>query len=1040
MAQIDLFCGCGESGRPAAVGSIVRENWGRALLLAPTRAGAARYAQQTILEHGLAGAWGPCVLELNDFARAVIEGEISRPKPQGPVRTLDDFERRLVVTRCVESLASSGHLRGYEKAASYPGFAAHVLRVITQLKQSAVEPDAFAARLDTAKRSNVMDRMVSVIYKAYQEALKAGKLYDVPGLFWEAELVCRRGGPRVLRNIAVLALDGFDDFTPSQMRLIEAAAQHVDRLVIGVNYDPAPDRQDLYALSADTAQTLAQRFNATPRHFEPPPVRGRRAYAARKIFWRDPPRAEELKRLDCDLSVVLCADPTQEIEMVARRVKRLLALVGVPPAEVAVIYRRLGDVAACVRAVFAECGVPVRVLEQPSLAESAVGAFVLQLFEAWDGFERGAVLEVVTSPLSGCDAAVAGVFPKLARDAGIIGGFEEWERAFAGEPAAQEEPARVLWNRVRLLDRVRRDLPQRAAREALAAAFEEAMGALGVPAALENLPDAETAERELRAFDALSGLLARLADTGAKAEITLPVFVEELRAGLRETEYALPAPAAAVTVCEAPAVRNLRFDYVFFAGLNEGLVPMPAPVNAVYSEADLDELRKAGIPLEGRGAHSRRERLLFHHVLAAARKHLTLSRHVQERGGREAGQSPFLVELLDLFPDKAEVLAPAPRSDTFVPHPEAASSRRDLANCAFARARAWRETLAARFVFEERGAAIEERRQGEDDFGEFDGVLSDPALLRELAGTYGADHCFSVSRIETYLDCPFRFFRDEILRIAEAEEPSAEFDPMTRGSLLHEALRRFHAHYRGRAVASLPEKEARGAMRHIVAQVFGGHTGATPPHVLAVEQRRMEAILDRYITIERGREESEWAPAHLEIPFGGAPRPGSEDIGSERPFTLETAAGPVRFAGRIDRVDENGDEFRIIDYKSGTLPRQKDIQAGRSIQMGIYAQAAERLLLEGRRCAAAWFAQPGKKTRVEALGRAKKGDEAETRRAAVLAAVANAVKGIREGRFPPTASGGCAYCDPGRACRFEAARIERKTGALATTEGEGTDT
>lgn len=1046
MARIDILCGSGNSGRSAAVKCIVREHWGRALLLAPTRAAASHWTQQLILEQGLPGAWGLCVLELNDFARAIAAWRISDLESQIPqsVRTMDDFERRLVVNRCIEALLATEGLPGYEQVAAYPGFAAHLLRVITQLKQSAIEPDAFTERLAAAGRSGEMDRAVAAVYAAYQEALKAGGLYDMPGLFWEAELVCRARRPRLMQDIVVLALDGFDDFTPSQLRLLEAAALHVDRLVIGVNYDPDPDRQDLYALSAETVHTLGRRFGATSRYFDQPPVCGRRAYAARKVFWRNPPRSEETVGLAADLTVVPCADPTQEVEMIARRVKRLLATDGVAPEEVAVVYRRLGDTAATVRAVFAECGVPVRVLDRPRLAESAVGVFVLQLLDAWDGWEREAVLEVATSPLFGGDASSPSLtcaFPMLAREAGVVAGPNDWERAFALAHDAPDAPlarqaACALRERVCLLQRLERGLPQRAARERMASAFEETLRALGLGDVLERLPDAETAERERRALGALLALLTRLADTDPDAEIARPDFFEELRTGLRETDYALSAPPAAVTVCEAPSLRNLRLDYVFFAGLNEGLVPMPAPVNAIYSESDLDALREAGILLEGRSTHSRRERLLFHHVLDAARKRLTLSWHVQERGGREAGQSPFLVELLDLFPDKADIVEAAPRSDTFVPQPEMAASRRDLANCAFLRVPSWRETFAERFTFAERGAAIERRRQSEADFDAFDGVIADPALLSEITAAYGPEHCFSVSRIETYLDCPFRFFRDEILGIAPAEEPSAEFDPLTRGSLLHEALRRFHVQYRGCPVASIPEKEARKAMRRIVAEVFDENASVTPSHVMAVEQRRMETVLDRYITIELAREESEWAPAHFEVPFGGAPRPGSEDIGTEQPFLLATAAGSVRFAGRIDRIDENGDLFRIIDYKSGALPAQQNIKAGQSIQMGVYALAAEQLLLEGRRCAAAWFAQPGRTRRVEALAREKKREDAEARQAAVLDAIANAVQGIRAGRFPPTAAGGCAWCDAGRACRHEAARIARKTGGPTETQGE----
>lgn len=516
-------------------------------------------------------------------------------------------------------------------------------------------------------------------------------------------------------------------------------------------------------------------------------------------------------------------------------------------------------------------------------------------------------------------------------------------------------------------------------------------------------------------------------------------FLTLFEDGLPETTYRIAAPPGAIGVYDATSVRNLQFDHVFFGGLNEGEVPMPGTISAVYSEADLDDLRKLGIGLSGQGEHNLRERLLFHHVIEAARERLTLSWHVHSSGGKEAGRSPFLKEILDLFGADSGIEEPAPCSDAFVPRPEAVASARDLRNCAFFHAPALREANDELFEEIEDGAAIERARRDASPFGPNDGVLADSGAIAEIAAKFGPEHCFSVSQLETYLECPFRFFQEQILKVAEAVEPSDELEPMLRGLLLHDAMRRFHERHRGKCFSEIDEPEALESVQEAVNAAFDAFLARNSsflPGAVQIERGRMIATLTRYVRIERDREEKPWRPVMFEAAFGGAPEADGDAASKARPFVLETSEGPLRFSGRIDRIDEAGDCVRVVDYKSSEPPAPKEIKEGRSIQLGVYALAAEGLICPGKTCVEALFLQPGRKKKTEALNRAGRDSGRMERQGILVEAIARAVRGIREGRFPPSAAGGaCRACGHEKACRYEKARIERKTGA-ATEDGE----
>jgi len=51
----------------------------------------------------------------------------------------------------------------------------------------------------------------------------------------------------------------------------------------------------------------------------------------------------------------------------------------------------------------------------------------------------------------------------------------------------------------------------------------------------------------------------------------------------------------------------------------------------------------------------------------------------------------------------------------------------------------------------------------------------------------------SVSAIETYLDCPFKFFAQHVLKLEEEPEDEEVMDPRRQGQFVHDVFERFFA-------------------------------------------------------------------------------------------------------------------------------------------------------------------------------------------------------------------------------------------------------
>jgi ATP-dependent helicase/nuclease subunit B len=1044
---VRLLCGPHGSGRADCIDSLMRRHRGRAILIVPTRKYAERRLETIILDGGLPGLWKRAVSTFEDFVVELLRAEGKPPAQVG------DFERRLLLQDGLARIRGNPSLAAVGAAAETRGFVSQMLRVIAEIKEAAVDPDRFRSYVAAARNPSWLDPAVADVYEAYQRALLDAGVYDGPGMFWEAAVVCRNHCPRRMENVDVLLLDGFEDFTPSEFNLLGSLRAHVNLLVFGLNCDTDPNRGDLYAGPLRTAGRIEQEFRAVVENFEEPEPKTYAEYAAASIFWRDRPLPppENLQR---DLEIVPCPDSVEELEFICRRIKALLLDGAATPGDFAVVYPILGAQGAMVRAVFAEFGIPVHVLTPPLLWESSVGAFALALLEAIDEWQRETVVDVLVSPWYLPGRPYVDTIPALTRAASIVSGAEEWRARLEALAARVErdgpedtsldripdapDAIRALMNAVDALRAHDGAFPRQATPREFVDALKRLLQDLNVAEAVRLFPVAEIAAREAAAVDALLRLLdvwrhwSR--DSG---QIPRAAFTADFRRALQEVSFHPPQPRDAVQCLDAQRVRHLEFDYVFLAGVNEGELPGPPRISAVYSEEDLENLARAGIELQGRYAHVEREMLRFHHVLRTARKKLVISWRTLSPRGQEDRPSPYLNDLIELFPGQS-LQAPMPRSTDFVPPLDGAFSWRDVRNAAFLARGEDAAAIQPRFPHVNLAARMETARHDASPFGLYDGVLSSARILDQLRTYFGPEHVFSVNQLETYAECPFRFFIERVLGIEEAEAPTSEFDPIVRGNVLNDVLQKFHLKFYQLPACLVPPEEASTVLDELVEESFHRHAWRAinaPPAVVEVEKRYAKNLLLRYLHNERVNQETQWKPTYFEAAFGKAYGEAECSLQAPEPFRLDVDGGPVLFAGRIDRIDVHDSKegtARILDYKTSRVPEAKAVKEGRSLQLALYAMAFEKLLMPDTECAEALFLSIGKSDR-----RRLTRDESWDKCANLRASIARYVEGIRAARYAPAPAdpdSACAYCSAKRVCRYEAGRVERKAQQAAREE------
>jgi len=494
----------------------------------------------------------------------------------------------------------------------------------------------------------------------------------------------------------------------------------------------------------------------------------------------------------------------------------------------------------------------------------------------------------------------------------------------------------------------------------------------------------EARERHLRARAAIVSAIRAI---GAAADThALILTTEELTATIRrwieEQTFAPRRGAGGVELVDATAARYGQFDHLRVLGLVESDWPVRPPRNVFYGRFLLGTL----------GWPDDQKRLAlayaaFKDLICLPASTLALSSfHLDDDA--IVGPSAYLDAV-----NEAGLTRDIDRSqaDAAVMHfPwEALVARPALTDALDGEAAAWAERRVAR------GDLSGDRYRGQT--GAFE------------PGAY------SVSALETYLRCPFRYFASKVLKLPEERDDEPGMTPQERGHFLHEVVHRFYASWDaspGGPVTPDTLDEALVRFREIAEAALA----ALPP-----ADRAQERTLLLGSAASPGLGER---LLHFEMQLPGRAARRILEQRAEGTFDFAGPDGPRRItlnavADRIDVLE--GDGLRVIDYKLNALP-DKEI----ALQLPVYGVCQSKTLSEeggGARTltAAAYFSfNHRKEPRVYA------GEAVDALLSDGQARLVKAVEAIERGEFParPNEARDCKWCPYPSVCRKEYAGDE----------------
>ncbi|MEW6646234.1 MAG: PD-(D/E)XK nuclease family protein [Pseudomonadota bacterium] len=376
-------------------------------------------------------------------------------------------------------------------------------------------------------------------------------------------------------------------------------------------------------------------------------------------------------------------------------------------------------------------------------------------------------------------------------------------------------------------------------------------------------------------------LLEELAAMAAAVEQdTPPLAWSEFRAWLGRTleryNFRPPVSGSRVQLMGLEQSRLGRYDAIIIAGAEREYLPGAPPPSPFFNEAVRREL---GLPTAEERRH---DRLLQFRRLLEAAPHVTLTLRRQQ-DGEDVLPSPWL-EVLRAFHHLA-----------------------------------WNDDLS-----DPQLAAWASDAQAEVFRCDTPTLPTPPGLARPSLPAALLPKTLSASGYQQLIDCPYQFFAARGLGLAPPEAIREALEKADYGERVHRSLQAFHHGVQGlpgpfgRIITPANRDEAAALLHRIAEQVFADDVANNLLHRGWL--LRWQEIIPLYIDWELAREQQGWRPQQAEVTL-----------------RQEDWLPGLTLKGRLDRLDAGAAGGGVIDYKTGAVPKEDEVQEGEAVQLPFYA-------------------------------------------------------------------------------------------------------
>ena len=837
-----------------------------------------------------------------------------------------------------------------------------IKNVISEYKLHGITPEKLieeAENLDGAEKIKAVD--IAAIFKNYRNKFSALGVKEIGDVYHELNnLTADEFSEHFKSNfndVKTIIINGFDEFTAPEITIIDKTAEQKN-IELYIYFDYYKYNPLIFShLDSCYEKLINKKFKVIKDAAQAE----QSAYLneiKEKLFLKKEKKPD--KKNVYNLTEIKAFNRTNEIELIAKEIKNLILEKKVPPNKICVAFNLIKPYSPLVRDQFNLFGIPFNLTDRLSLSTSLPVISVINLLEIIENdFYYKNLFRALSNRFLKLKNYDLTNLMKASVELKIVSGFNIWkerlndaiiESRYKDESYNEQRRYNVDYDKaLKDIHSIYKMLKVFEKKITLRDFYNNLLGLIYNLELHKNLLDGNdnTVEENIKAvtifLNSVEELIALLEiEYGNDKKFPLKFFLNQIKTLVAFGRYNIKEkPGYGVQVTTLNEIRGLKFDYLFIAGLTDGDFPTRFQPEIFFS----------GSFATGEVKHQTEERYHFYQSLCSWDKGLYLS-HPSTDEKKDLVESNFLIEFKQLF--ELNTKSSEDYEDTIYSKEEMLRFiGKEIQNNNKMPQIPGEQNINAGQI--KKSVEINELRiKHPFEESAYNGILQNDLTddLKEKLEEKRTQQ-FSISQLETYAKCPYKYFAERILGLETLEEPSEEIEALEMGSLLHTILYEFYS--------TITEKKIvlQGAndrdFSTCVKILFGiagkkieklkmnsALTFYEKEKILGIEGNKKQSLLYKFL--EKEREASDgFIPGYFELAFGSIGKIDGDKSLTVNYFEIDD----VKVRGKIDRIDLNDENemLKVIDYKlSGKKPTRDELFKGISLQLPLYMYAAKELI------------------------------------------------------------------------------------------------
>ncbi len=839
-----------------------------------------------------------------------------------------------------------------------------IRNVISEYKKQGITPEILKAEsknLKSSEKNKAED--ISEIYANYQGKIKQLNVNEIGDIYSEiiqnSPIEFTDKFRSLYPKADLIIINGFDEFTTPEIEIIDLVSLISNsRLFLTFDYYKNPL---IFSHLEKCYSKLIKKGFGEIKDLSPASFNKFRLSVRENLFLKRP---EKQTSFTDRLTFIPARNREAEIELTAKEIKDLITKKKVEPHKICVAFNLIQKYSPVIRDIFSLYGLPFNLTDRFSLSNSSPVTALINFLEI---LENDYFYKNIFRALSSGYINIKGVdlssLLKGSKELKILSGYERWTTALNDaltlgineDPfdrfSDKKESFTKALSSLQTLNNYLKHFKGKQRIKEFREKLIDLIFMLEIPASLINDESGEAClpvdmvEKNIKAVNTFIEIINEVLNLleeeyGESEKFNLKFFLNQVRTAVVSARYNIKEkPGYGIQITTLNEIRGLEFDYLFICGMCDG--DLPTRYNP--------EIFLSGSYLRLEDNHQTEERYHFYQALCCWKKGLYLTYPLSEER-KELVQSNFLTEFKNLFS-----LTEKSEND----YKNTLYSKEELLKLA--------GTVDTSLLIEKYGkekiavSADEIENAKRISILRRDEMLGDSPFVGDIYESLNNEdkdwlkdlkfRQYSISQLETYAKCPYKYFAERILKLEEIEEPTEEVEALEMGSLLHNIFYEFYKRLKDKGVILYKCSDdefsfARELLFSIAEKKIDEANFKSPlsfyerEKILGLNNKKENSILFEFLKQERMNSDG-FVPEFLEVSFG---RIDKEDL----PDSIKNLkAKGVLIRGKIDRVDLNSNkkQFRVVDYKlGGAKPSPADLETGISLQLPLYIYAAKKLI------------------------------------------------------------------------------------------------